>query len=65
MALRVPMMGWEYPPFKVGGLGTHCHGLTRSLADLGVKIDFYMPKTDRIKSDKKNIRILAVYHEVI
>lgn len=60
MALRVAMIGWEYPPFKVGGLGTHCHGLTRSLADLGVKIDFYMPKTDRIKSDKKNIRIKEI-----
>ena len=35
------MIGWEYPPFKAGGLATHCYGLTHSLADKGVKIDFY------------------------
>jgi glycogen synthase len=43
--MKVAMLGWEYPPFKVGGLGTHCYGLTRSLADKDVKVDFYMPKT--------------------
>jgi len=43
--MKIAMIGWEYPPFKVGGLGTHCYGLTRSLADRNVKVDFYMPKT--------------------
>ena len=55
------MIGWEYPPFKAGGLGTHCYGLTRSLADKGVKVDFYMPKTkSRAGSDKENLRIIEV-----
>lgn len=39
--MKIAMIGWEYPPFKVGGLGTHCYGLTRSLADIGV---FYKVK---------------------
>jgi glycosyltransferase involved in cell wall biosynthesis len=59
--MKVAMIGWEYPPFKVGGLGTHCYGLTRSLVDKGVSIDFYMPKTKhRLSSDKPNLVIKEV-----
>jgi glycogen(starch) synthase len=59
--MKVAMIGWEYPPFKVGGLGTHCYGLTRSLADIDVKIDFFMPNTKtHSKSDKKNLKIIKV-----
>ena len=59
--MRVAMIGWEYPPFKTGGLGTHCYGLTRGLADKNVIVDFYMPKTNkRAKSDKKNLNIIEV-----
>jgi glycogen(starch) synthase len=55
------MIGWEYPPFKVGGLGTHCYGLTHGLADYGVAIDFYMPKTSkRVNSAHKQIHIIEV-----
>jgi len=39
------MLGWEFPPFASGGLGTHCFELTRALSALGVEIDFFMPKT--------------------
>lgn len=59
--MRIAMLGWEYPPFKVGGLGTHCYGLTRSLANKNVKVDFYMPKTKHsLKSDKENLVIKEV-----
>jgi len=59
--MKVAMIGWEYPPFKAGGLGTHCYGLTRSLADKGVAVDFYMPKTKHnTSSDKKNLVIKEV-----
>lgn len=59
--MKVAMIGWEYPPFKVGGLGTHCYGLTRSLADKNVSIDFYMPKTKQSSiSDKYNLVIKEV-----
>ena len=55
------MIGWEYPPFKAGGLATHCYGLTRSLADNNVNIDFYMPKTKNIvSSDKTNLNIKEI-----
>jgi glycosyltransferase involved in cell wall biosynthesis len=59
--MKVAMLGWEYPPFKVGGLGTHCYGLTRSLADKDVSIDFYMPKTKHtLTSENKNLNIIEV-----
>lgn len=37
------MFGWEFPPFKSGGLGTACHDLTKGLANQGVDITFVMP----------------------
>ena len=59
--MKIAMIGWEYPPFKAGGLATHCYGLTRSLADKNVAIDFYMPKTrHNTRSDKKNLVIKEV-----
>ncbi len=38
--MKIAMIGWEYPPFKAGGLATHCYGLTRSLADKGCNSRF-------------------------
>jgi glycosyltransferase involved in cell wall biosynthesis len=59
--MKIAMIGWEYPPFKAGGLATHCYGLTRSLADKNIKLDFYMPKTKQdIVSDKPNLKIKEI-----
>jgi glycogen(starch) synthase len=59
--MRVAMIGWEYPPFTVGGLGTHCYGLTRSLCNKGVKVDFYMPQTKHgATSENRNLVIKEV-----
>ena len=41
--MRVVMLGWEFPPFISGGLGTACHGLTRAMARLDVGILFMLP----------------------
>jgi glycosyltransferase involved in cell wall biosynthesis len=59
--MKVAMIGWEYPPFTVGGLGTHCYGLTKSLSNMGVKIDFYMPQTKHgATSNNRNLVIKEV-----
>jgi glycosyltransferase involved in cell wall biosynthesis len=59
--MKIAMVGWEYPPFKAGGLATHCYGLTRSLADKNVKVYFFMPKTKHnATSDKENLKIVEV-----
>ena len=42
--MRVLMFGWEFPPHIAGGLGTACYGMTRGLAQHGVKVIFVMPK---------------------
>lgn len=42
--MRVFMLGWEFPPYNVGGLGTACYGLTKALSALGLKIIFVVPK---------------------
>ncbi len=43
--LKVLMFGWEFPPFKSGGLGTACYGLTKGLARNGCEVTFVMPVT--------------------
>jgi len=41
---KVVMLGWEFPPFITGGLGTACHGLTKALDALGAQVTFVLPK---------------------
>lgn len=43
-SIRVFMLGWEFPPFISGGLGTACYGLTRAMDSLGIKVTFVLPK---------------------
>lgn len=38
------MLGWEYPPYISGGLGTACEGLSKALSAQGVTLDFVVPK---------------------
>ncbi|MHC4566234.1 MAG: glycosyltransferase family 4 protein [Planctomycetota bacterium] len=42
--MRVFMLGWEFPPFISGGLGTACYGLTRAMDQLGMEVTFVLPK---------------------
>ncbi len=42
--MRVLMLGWEFPPFIAGGLGTACYGLTRALDRAGHEILFVLPR---------------------
>ncbi len=43
--MRVLMLGWEFPPFIAGGLGTACHGLTRALDRLDQDVLFVLPRS--------------------
>lgn len=42
--MRVFMLGWEFPPYISGGLGTACFGLTRALSRQDTHITFVLPK---------------------
>ncbi len=43
--MRVLMLGWEFPPFISGGLGTACYGLTKALSRRQTGVTFVLPKT--------------------
>lgn len=56
--MRVLMLGWEFPPFIAGGLGTACYGLTKAFDRLGHQVIFVLPKpVDR--SHASHIRLLS------
>ncbi|OQY05966.1 MAG: hypothetical protein B6I25_04940 [Planctomycetales bacterium 4572_13] len=42
--MKIFMLGWEFPPFISGGLGTACHGLTKAMSSLGMHVTFVVPK---------------------
>ena len=42
--MRILMLGWEFPPFISGGLGTACFGLTKALGHLGTDVLFILPR---------------------
>jgi glycosyltransferase involved in cell wall biosynthesis len=62
------MLGWEFPPFNSGGLGTACLGLTKALSRNGHDITFVLPKQldlkvdymDMLFADVPRLRVKAV-----
>src|SRR4030042_212984 len=58
MPVRVFMLGWEFPPFISGGLGTACYGLTRAMDQLGVRVTFVLPKMVD-SEDATHVRLLT------
>ncbi|MHC4976057.1 MAG: glycosyltransferase family 4 protein [Planctomycetota bacterium] len=55
--MRILMLGWEFPPYISGGLGTACYGLTRALDALGHEVIFVLPKpVDRSHASHVDLR---------
>ncbi len=68
------MLGWEFPPFNSGGLGTACAGLAKGLTSQGVNVTFVLPKAsgeakcshvnlivaDRVYIDSDRLKLLEV-----
>ncbi len=44
MKIKTLMLGWEFPPYISGGLGTACHGLTKAMGRLGMEVTFLLPR---------------------
>jgi len=42
--MTILMLGWEFPPYLTGGLGTACYGLTKALAARHTRVIFVMPR---------------------
>ena len=49
MKTRTLMLGWEFPPFISGGLGTACYGLTKAMDRLGMPVIFVLPRAMPIR----------------
>ncbi len=49
MKTRTLMLGWEFPPFISGGLGTACYGLTKAMDHLGMPVTFVLPRAMPIR----------------
>jgi glycosyltransferase involved in cell wall biosynthesis len=43
--MRILMLGWEFPPFISGGLGTACRGLTEGLKRANTRVLFVLPRS--------------------
>ena len=56
--MRVLMLGWEFPPFISGGLGTACFGLTKALSAQQVRVTFVLPKPVA-GAPSQHVRLLA------
>lgn len=56
--MRVLMLGWEFPPFISGGLGTACLGLTKAMKGRGMDVLFMLPRSIEAVSTGQ-VRILG------
>lgn len=56
--MRVFMLGWEFPPFISGGLGTACYGLTKAMDELGIQVTFVLPKMVDVRC-ASHVRLLG------
>lgn len=65
------MLGWEFPPFISGGLGTACYGLTKGLDEVGVQVCFVLPTAVPLSASENSAHVdlrspsdLTVLHEL-
>jgi len=56
--MRVLMLGWEFPPAKTGGLGTHCYELVKNLGLKNVSVNLLIPK--RSTPNKHNLKNVEI-----
>ncbi|MCX8197405.1 MAG: glycosyltransferase family 4 protein [Candidatus Micrarchaeota archaeon] len=63
--MKIAMLGWEFPPFVSGGLGTHCFELTYRLAKFGVQIDFFLPVGAKQEGMPPSLRLIEVAKTII
>jgi len=57
--MRVLMLGWEFPPFISGGLGTACYGLTKAMNQLGTDVLFVLPKP--VATEGGHVKLLSAH----
>lgn len=61
--VKVFMLGWEFPPFFAGGVGTVCYELTRHLRQKGVEVTYVMPKGP-VNASSKHVKLIVAEREM-
>jgi len=56
------MLGWEFPPYFAGGVGTVCFELTKALARKGVDIIYVMPSGPE-SVHSQHLRLIVAHRE--
>lgn len=65
------MLGWEFPPYSTGGLGTACYGITKGLSTQGVDVTFVLPtlkenvQAEFVKLIGANIKIVPIDSPIV
>lgn len=62
--MRVLMLGWEFPPYNMGGLGIACEGLAKSFVKQGMNVTFIMPKAP-LNAKSNFCKLIVADHEEI
>jgi glycogen(starch) synthase len=57
--VKVFMLGWEFPPFISGGLGTACYGLTKAMSKLGLEVTFVLPRAVSASSESTHVKMMT------
>ena len=57
--MKVFMLGWEFPPFISGGLGTACYGLTRAMSEIGTQVTFVLPRPVSTTDGGTHVRMVS------
>jgi glycosyltransferase involved in cell wall biosynthesis len=57
--MKVFMLGWEFPPYISGGLGTACFGLTKGLDEIGVDVAFVLPHAIPVGAGSSHVDLLT------
>jgi glycosyltransferase involved in cell wall biosynthesis len=58
-AVRVLMLGWEFPPYFAGGVGVVCEAMTRALARHGTEVTYLMPRSPA-RGSEPGVRVLSI-----
>jgi len=60
--MKTFMLGWEFPPFISGGLGTACYGLTKAMDRLGIEVTFVLPRAggSSCHAHAGNVQLLSI-----
>lgn len=58
--MNVMLLTWEFPPNKVGGIGSHCYDLSRELASMGHEVDVITYGEQESEEETDGVRVHRV-----